>query len=973
MSMLRYSICLLSSCLAFVTPSALAVDADATGWTRVEADYFALEGQLTTPKLPFDDRRYTLAYEVFLANNNLHDAFAVALSAVRQAPNSAAWRRRLAQVADWVGEASLGIEQWHAYARLTGDAEAWNIVLARAPQVFDHDRWIEALQYRLGRVAPDSSEVPQLIGKLVYAHEQRGTPEAAIVTLRKHKHGPHRKAVLDLLAGLAERVGDEDLLEETLVELLGLEPGNVGYALRFATLEARRGDKSAAFAALAMVSAEADVANDVFWDAYIALARQTGHVRDAIKASRRLVASGHAKEHHYTLLSELLEPEAPRLAAEAAAQGYRRFGNPYLARRALYLFHRSGDASAARAFHASLTLAQQNALAQDAFYVHQRALIELSAGQPRRALALARDALKLEADNAELRSLVVWSLIALKDDKALRATLREWARLAANEDALWDPFAAGWLMLQEPREALHYLRKKLRDSNDPLWWLNFADALEQTGASDMAWRVRRHAWLELRKQPATNDERQEEIDGRMVALALLFEPSDAARARLLALLRKHRAELARHDIARVSALAYTINRGTVEVAHAWLLAGYAKALERPAWAQLSVALANGDQAKLHDLLDTVADWLPQLDRVEATQRTGRLAEAQTLAYERLEKLREYDEMHTRLTNLTAIDLSPEPSGEPSNEAAYMGFGFETQRIKPLTEHQQGFTGTLHASQHLKLSLTLAILTRKSSDTAQLIKNPKGENRLTLTARHAIAGNGELSAQLISRDGYGNGTGVVLQASRDVTPRLRLTMRLGLKDLATDNAYLRIGGGRDVLAATLLGRLSHRDYLVASLEANRYAALDGGMIGSGHITRFEAGHYLRIEYPDFKLRATWSDAAYNARAGLEPTLALLSPQPITSNTSLLPDSFSQFGLGMAIGESVRSSYTRAWRPWFSLGLFNDRLNGTSVQLEGGGVGSFLGNDRLEFSARCSSAGVSNIQPSLSFGLHYQWMY
>ncbi|MDL1863443.1 hypothetical protein FBR04_20820, partial [Betaproteobacteria bacterium PRO7] len=169
---------------------------------RAQADSAQPDDRLPEPKLPFDDRIYTLSYEVFLANRNLKDALAVAQSAVRQAPKNTKWRLRLAQVADWSGNAALALEQWHAYARLTDDAAAWREVLARAPQVFDYTRWTEALERELRRQPDDpstgSGQALETLRKLVLAHELLGEPERAIALLRRHERGPHRRAVLDL-------------------------------------------------------------------------------------------------------------------------------------------------------------------------------------------------------------------------------------------------------------------------------------------------------------------------------------------------------------------------------------------------------------------------------------------------------------------------------------------------------------------------------------------------------------------------------------------------------------------------------------------------------------------------------------------------------------------------------------------------------------------------------------------------------
>lgn len=936
---------------------------------RTQADSAQPDDRLPEPKLPFDDRIYTLSYEVFLANRNLKDALAVAQSAVRQAPRNAKWRLRLAQVADWSGNAALALEQWHAYARLTDDAAGWREVLARAPQVFDYTRWTEALERELRRQPDDpstgSAQALDTLRKLVLAHELLGEPERAIALLRRYERGPHRRAVLDLLADLAERTGDDALRRATLQALAREDAGNVGYAMRLAAAEVQRGDTAAAFAALAAVAARAGAQEGDFWDAYAELARQTGREHEAIRAYRKLVESGAAEERHYTALSELLERDAPREAAALAAQAYRRFANPYLARRALYLYQRAGDAAATRAFLADLTDAQRSALAQDAHFLYQRALFEFADGRPAAALADARAALRLQPDNVEFRALAVWSLIALRDAPALRATLRAWANVATDAGELWAPFAAGWLALQEPAQALRYLRLKVKTSRDPLWWLNYADALDQAGAADAAWRVRRHAWLELpRAARAADDERLREIETRRVALATAFEPSDAGRARMFALLQKRRGEGGMDAAAREAALGYWIGRGGAEIAQAWLLATYANALERPAWARLSVALANDDRAELQTLLDTLADWLPAADRIEAAQRAGRVTVAQTLAFDRLALQPAHDDLHQRLVALTTT-VPP-----------YAGFGWNAFRQRPLRERAWVVDGAANVSPRLQLGVAVHEVARESTDAAQLVGVPATERLQSLSARYEIAGNGELRAQVSARDGFGTAIGLALQGERDVAPRLRLGLRLGFDDAATDNALLRIGGRRDTLGATAYARLSHREFAAASFEANRYAALDGGTVGRGRIARIEVGHLVRTEYPDLTLRASAADLRYSPQTGLEARLATLLPPAAradATNAALLPASTTQFGVGVALGDSARSGYARAWRPWAAAALLHDRTSGANTEWQLGIGGSAFGADRLEFAAAGGSTRGADTAPYRQLSVRYRWLF
>ncbi len=925
---------------------------------RTQADAAPPGERLPEPKLPFVDRIYTLSYEVFLANGNLKDALAVAQSAVRQAPKNASWRRRLAQVADWTGNARLALEQWHAIAQLTNEETAWREVVKRAPQLFDYARWAEALEHALRR-RPDDLE---LLRSLARAYELLGEPERAVALLRRHAEGPHRRAALELLAELADRTGDDALRRSTLRALARDDAGNVGHAMRLAAAEAQHGDVAAAFSALAAVAANAAAGDRDFWDAYAALARQTGREREAIRALRKLVASGAAGERHYAALSELLEGDAPGEAAALAAQGYLRFSTPYLAQRALNLFQRAEDLSGARAFLAALSDAQRRVLAKDAQFLYLRALVEFAERRPAAALADARAALGLAPDNVEFRALVVWALIALRDAPALRETLRAWAGIATDESELWGPFAAGWLALQEPVHALRYLRLKIRKSNDPLWWLTYADTLEQTGAADAAWRLRRHAWLELQRTgDAADAARQREVRARHVALALAFEGSDAARARLYAWLA---AGGMRGADTQEVAFGYWLARGNAEIAQAWLLAKYANALERPAWARLSVALAHDDRTELQTLLDTLADWLPVADRIEAARRIGAPALAQTLAFDRLALHPAHDDLHERFV---ALATAAPP---------YAGFGWSAFRQRPLHEAAWTVDGAINVSQRLQIGAAVQDVTRKSTDAAQLVDVPANEHLHSLWARYALAGDGELRARVTARDGFGTGVGLLLQGSRDIAPRLRLDLRVGLDDVATDNALLRIGGRRNTFGATAYARLSHREFVAASVEANRYAALDGGALGRGRIARIEVGHRVRTEYPDLTLRAAATDLRYWPQAGLDARLAMLLPPAArlgATNAALLPASTTQFGVGIALGDSARSGYSRAWRPWAAAMLLGDRASGTNAEWQLGIGGSAFGSDRLEFAAASGSTRGADAAPYRQFSVRYRWLF
>ena len=80
------------------------------------------------PSAPFNQERFQLGYDVYVANGNLAAAYRVAERAVRERPQDVEWRRRLAKVAQWLDKPEVALANWLAIARQTGDAAAWREV-----------------------------------------------------------------------------------------------------------------------------------------------------------------------------------------------------------------------------------------------------------------------------------------------------------------------------------------------------------------------------------------------------------------------------------------------------------------------------------------------------------------------------------------------------------------------------------------------------------------------------------------------------------------------------------------------------------------------------------------------------------------------------------------------------------------------------------------------------------------------------
>jgi hypothetical protein len=895
-------------------------------------------------RLPYDERLYTLAFDVFLANGNLQDALAVARSAVRQRPDDLRWRRRAAQVADWAGQPRLALEQWEAIARRTGRADDWDEVRRRAEPLGESALRLQALEALLRLRASDRNVARQWL----QAVEDAGAPERALQWLRgalqETGADAWREERLQSLARLAEQLG-ERALERAALRTLQRDFGvTVERALALAALAEAQRDPDGAWEALAaaLPLAERDVAGQRdFWRARAGLALARGDAARAIEAWERLVGAGAADSDVYAALTDALEGRNLERAARIAEHWWRKSGEPRAGVRALGLLLRAGEAAAVRAWLGALTPAQRALLEGEAEFLALRAQWSMAEGERR---AAARDAVAAYArdPSAAREAFALWLLIAADEAGELRLRLLAAGERALADVALAQPVAAGWLHLQQPARALPYLARLARAGTDPLWRLEYALALERLGATDLATDERLRVWRtrDALLDGAAGPQRA----ARLLPLAAQFASGDAALAWLRAVASRARADATAQD----AVLAYWLARDAAEVASAWLLAR--RAGEAPAWARLAVATAEDDGARLGALLDqATVQRQSKLALAEAASRTGDFAAAQTFAFEALDEAPALDEAHRRLRELT---LGATASTAPQRVEAEVA----TLRQAPLLYETHGAAAVLRLGTHARLLARWEAGSGESLDGSALAVVPAMQ-RFELGLDWALSRNTELQLRAIGRDDGGD-TGLALRWQGLLAPRLSAAALIGRALPVQDNAYLRLAAQSQRVALEALARLDSRDTLFALLQEDRFESLRGEPVGAGRLLRVGAQHALRSEYPDAVARLSFSDARYRAAAGVAGGLLALLPsaaQPGASNATFLPASSQRLALELAVGETVRGAWSARWRPYAALALSREsRLGTNDYALRLGAAGSVLGGDALELEFGTGSA-------------------
>ncbi|MGT2432928.1 hypothetical protein ACU4HD_36990 [Cupriavidus basilensis] len=167
-------------------------------------------------------------------------------------------------------------------------------------------------------------------------------------------------------------------------------------------------------------------------------------------------------------------------------------------------------------------------------------------------------------------------------------------------------------------------------------------------------------------------------------------------------------------------LAWALSGESNELARAWLARQYARQMQRPAYAEVTLALADQDLAALDRVLARQTGHIPVTNGIEANVRLDRLGIAQTLAFESQDVARTDNSLQETLQDALLFNAQ---AIEP--RVIY-------QRQAPLAYFDFGLGGGVRLWDGYDLNLRGAWRTQRSVDEAQLTGVPASDRRAELS-------------------------------------------------------------------------------------------------------------------------------------------------------------------------------------------------------------------------------------------------
>lgn len=907
-------------------------------------------------KRPFDDQIYSLAYDVFIGNRNLRDAYLVSEEAVKQAPESLPWRRRMAQVAEWRRRPEVALVHWLYAARRTQQKADYEQVLRLARGLYDYDSIILAIQ----ALAAHGAQVTEAQWtELVQAYEASGRAGEAIAFLETVSEARPQKAVLDHLARLYENVG-QPARALTVLERLDLQFGpNLSRAMKQATLLSQENRLDDALVALQRAQGVAKDEDTEFWRALGDLAWQLQRIATAESAYQVMYRTNRLPDELIERMIRVLSQRAPAEAAKLAERVWQRSRQPNLFLWMLDLYEANGEWDRLR--HAFDTLSKSDEFLfteSDRYWAHRARYLGRRDRVPQAIRAFQR-ALSLNPASIDIRASFLWLLLEQRQFDVLREYTKRWARDAEAHSSLWGPFAAAYAAIGEPHRAVSFYARQLSfHRTDYLWILNYAEALEAAGFADQAWRLRRYAWFGLRKQvtgmPAAPERNEALVT--YARLVLQESPGDGG-ARAARRLQQFSLNQVGHELL----LAWALSTEREAGARAWLWRTYAKRLRTPAWVDLRLALDADDTERLGTLLAAREHELHPEDRVAAVRRLGDLALAQEVAHAQLDLHPSSDLLHQSVSDVTV----PGAQSLVMVAEEYDRGTLKSERVKA--------DGTLRLSDHLRLSAAVAAFWQRSQDERQLSGVPRIDRQAGATLGYTSS-FGLTQVTALHREALGEVTALKLEHQHTTAKGATVQMTVGRNQMADDTVGLQVGGVKDLVQANVTAIISPHDYASGQVALPWFYSQGREYMGTGVTFDAEAGHRFRTEYPDLTVRLTGSVHRYDAANQFPDRLRRLVPGGVMPDLHVyVPPDFEQVGLTLSLGDTQQDRYSRGLRAYADLGVNYNSVLTWGELFRGGLVTSVVGGDRLTLFGAHSKGGFGRDATINEFGARYQVLF
>lgn len=900
--------------------------------------------ELNVYLFPYNKASYDLAYRTFLANNNVNEAFIIAFAAVKQRPNDRDWIERLAQVAIWANRPDIAMAQWYVLMTRFNQQQYLKpaIDLAEKLRAADFLQKFWAIKIRQGNLTLKE------LNRYVQFNLQMGNVDEALILLQNIYQKFGDRKILYRIAQLQIALGKLRDAQHNLSKMVKHGDLRESSIMLLAKLYYQEGKLKESLAVLRLIMRTPATKSPEYWQLTADLAWEMNDLSVAEIALRELAKTDTAAVNLYRL-SVLIVNKEPKQAAIFAKRAWRKAPDVSLF---LFLVERAAAQKNHKFMRELWRTASTKIKTEAESYPYYWNIVATAYNEQKKteeAVTTYLRAIKKFPVNGELKVAYLSLLLSHKKYNLVGYYLNQWSAKLESQPDFASIMRTYYSAINKRWWAMAWWQREMpTQKNNPIWWYNYSEALNDVGFLREGNMVRHALWRKMAFMKVKNSNERAQLTAQLA----LSQAQGNVRWRL-ALDTIEKNTLLSKDIALSAALSQNNYPSANEIKNFTEMSSK----KAPKWALLTMALHEHDRDAMSHLMLKHSKETAIRDRVVTAMTLGDYSYARYLANKGLKE----DPDDALLYQLLAQIMV--------NNANYMRVDASWFQNGSIAGPEMQTHGRIKIENHYYFITNSRYWLTTEKDNTVIRNIPRFMMHAEVGVEHKNRkGYDEL---LLSSDStWQNYFGLLWQTQYQFNQDLTLTGDLGYHQESLATTALRIAGMQNKAQLSANYRITPADSVYTQVAVEHIMDQREHFLADGYRAELAYTHRFYWTNNDIAFVPFIADNIYRPTSSLPGALNRFVPVGQTPAVGLfVPRSFYQYGLRIDWNDKWRYAYRERWRPYASAVLLRNSVTGFGYGYEFGIGGSLFGRDALQlYFSSTENTGDQN-QKDITAGLNY----
>ena len=888
-----------------------------------------------------------LMFQAFSYSGDNESAYQTAKIGYKQNPKSLYWNKKLAMAARWTNRGDEAVSHMMFIYKETEDKELESDLIKYGMTNYQY-KMVEPLVVNKASKNPSKKNIRELI-KL---YDYLGTPKKAAKYLENaYKKDKTKTKYLTYILKIYMETGDLQSAKRTMGEIKrrkSYDSKNSRYMAWYYYIK-RDLEKTYEHIMLATNIEEDDyryyeIVSDVSW--YLQ------KYKEGAKASLVLMQKKQARIVDYERIVRVYSKKNPELVAEASKKAYSK-------NKANYLFYSYANSMIELGEYKQLDATIQDIDRSDsqiktqAMYWMIKAEVDKHFKREPEYKEDLRQARRLDPHNVDIITTLLWLYMESGNQNELRLLLKILEDDPKSASELYMPMASAYYNLQEVDKAALYLDRLKRLDAQETQTIDYKFLQAYIAQSrDNEYLFNKYIYEisdMLDKQAIENPSLKENKDylSYYFRAAIFIKPADE----FLEELRLSKSTLGEQeylDIAYSFSVKHSAKEQSKEI--------FQKIENKEAWLKFSNALMFDNRSSINGLFDAYLESLSLNDVVQAASITNQDTLADTMAFKSTKQ-----NSQSQTAYLGHLNLQKENSQTDIKVA---------RRLRdPLLQYYTKVEDTTNLLKGFKLNSKFHYYTNETIDSS-IIKSVPSTTLLAGLGIKKEFNNSYIEVDASYNDNMQEYMSYKIKFYSQIHKSVKMDISYEKNSRSQESTAMWLSGLKDVYKIQAMWNLLNSFALNFNYEAQEFNSQDGVYLGSGDYARINATKTVRSGYPDLSVGSFYDLGLYDETSGSRGVIDEIQG----SGLKALPNDFYNVGLSVDYGMSAKNSYSRTWRPYFSVSsYYNGDTNAFNYSTAIGTGAKVWHQDHLDIGASYSQSVRGNNDDIFELFLHYKFLH